>query len=92
MAEFLIRHRASIWMTLVQLILIALVMRPSFISFIMLGIIAGIMVLTREVATLEGRAHQHVFWAVAGGSAAVVVGIALLIVALRVMPSIMVVG
>lgn len=91
MSAFLVRHRVSIYMTMLQLILASVMMRPAFTSFVILGALAGMMILTREVAMEEGRTHPPTVRIVALGVGTICLALLFAAAAVHFIPALMVV-
>jgi hypothetical protein len=53
--DFIVKNRASVWLTFAVLIISAAMMHPSFATLIALAIETGLLVALRFCAHVEGR-------------------------------------
>lgn len=71
--KFWAYHQYSTWMIVASFIIMAALVHPSLISYILVSINVGLMVLTREVARWEGS-YKHPCW-----GCAICAGVAIII-------------
>jgi energy-coupling factor transporter transmembrane protein EcfT len=54
-------HHLSTWLLIVVLIVMALIVRPQLLNFIVYAVIAALLFIIRDVSRMEGRGGGAVF-------------------------------
>lgn len=55
--DFVVKNRASIWLSFAVMIVAATMMHPTFASLLAMAIIAGLLFALRWAAHVEGRSQ-----------------------------------
>lgn len=55
MSDWLLRHHLSTWLLIIVLIMLALVIRPQLLNFIVFIFAAAALFIVRDLGRIEGR-------------------------------------
>lgn len=59
MHNWIVNHHLSRWLLIASLVLTAVMMNPGFAALLVVGLNAGILIIMRKAAMLEGRAIRR---------------------------------